>query len=110
MTDSKKLTLLQNMVDETDEDVLSTYLDIAGAAVIAQAYPYDDTVTDVPDRYVYTQLKIAAYLINKQGAEGETAHSENGVSRTYESGDIPPSLLREIIPMSGVVSSETDET
>ena len=32
-------------------------------------------------------------LYSKQGAEGRTAHSENGISRTYEASDVSPSLL-----------------
>lgn len=50
-----------------------------------------------------TQVEIAAYMLNKRGAEGETAHSENGVSRSYEDGDIPATLLRRITPMAGVL-------
>lgn len=70
------------------------------------AYPYDDTVTEVPDRYAYTQLEIAVYLMNKRGAEGQTAHSENGISRSYEDGDVPPSLLREIVPCASLIGGE----
>ena len=50
-----------------------------------------------------TQVEVAAYLLNKRGAEGETAHSENGISRSYEDGDVPSSLLRDIVPYAGVV-------
>jgi hypothetical protein len=42
-------------------------------------------------------------MLNKRGAEGEITHTENGVSRQYEDGDIPPSLLRRIVPMAGVL-------
>ena len=47
------------------------------------------------------QIEIAVYLYNKQGAEGQTAHSENGISRTYESADVPESMLRGIAPFVG---------
>lgn len=103
MSDSEKLTALGRMVDETDDDVLSTFLDLAGQEVCRRAFPFHPEITAVPDRYVDVQLKVAAYLINKRGAEGETSHSENGVSRSYEDGDIPPSMFRSIIPMAGVL-------
>lgn len=103
MTDADKLTMLKTMTGETDEAVLSTYLSIAGNKVCRRAYPFDDTVTEVPDRYSCNQVEIAAYLVNKRGAEGETAHSENGISRSYEDGDVPPTLLREIVPFAGVL-------
>ena len=104
MTEVEKLSLLRVMVGQpaTDEnwsdDVLRSYLSIAGEKIINRAYPYDDTVTEVPRRYGVLQCEIAQYLLNKRGAEGETAHSENGVNRTYENADVPESLMGEVIP------------
>lgn len=106
MTDTEKLTMLKAMTGEKDESVLSTYLSIAGNKVLKRAYPFDSTVTVVPDWYAYNQVEIAAYLVNKRGAEGETAHSENGISRSYEDGDVPPTLLREIVPCASLIGKE----
>ena len=106
MTDTEKLTMLKAMTGEKDESVLSTYLSIAGNKVLKRAYPFDSTVTVVPDRYAYNQVEIAAYLVNKRGAEGETAHSENGISCSYEDGDVPPTLLREIVPCASLIGKE----
>lgn len=103
MTDTEMLTMLKSMTGETDTDVLSTYLTLAKGVVISKAYPYGTGTEDVPAPYHTTQVEIAAYMLNKRGAEGETAHSENGVSRSYEDGDIPPTLLRRITPMAGVL-------
>lgn len=55
-------------------------------------------------RWNELQVQIAIFLWNKQGAEGETSHSENGVSRSYENADIPESLLSEIIPLAVIPS------
>jgi hypothetical protein len=104
MTELEKLTALRAMVGNSDtEEVLSTYLALAGRKIIAKAYPYDPNVTEVPMRYEYLQVEIAAYLLNKRGAEGQLAHSENGVSRTYESADVPASMLRAVTPYCGVM-------
>ena len=104
MTQAEKVKLLTAMVGESDsEEVLLAYLDIAGRKVLDRAYPYDAEVTEVPTRYAFLQCEIAAYLLNKRGAEGQTGHSENGISRTYESADVPESLLRAITPMVGVL-------
>ena len=109
MTEVEKLSLLRVMVGKpaTDEswsdDVLISYLKIAGSKIIERAYPYDDTVTDVPRRYGVLQCEIATYLLNKRGAEGEIVHNENGVNRTYENADVPESLMREVIPFCSVV-------
>ncbi len=104
MTESEKLTALKAMVGGSDTDeVLSTYLMLAGRKIIARAYPYEPDVTEVPTKYEYLQLEIAAYLLNKRGAEGQTSHSENGISRSYENADIPNSMLRSITPNVGVI-------
>lgn len=109
MTNAEKLTMVRVMGnvsnDDTDwsDDILLTYLAIAGRKIIDRAYPYDDTVEDVPRRYELLQCEIAVYLLNKRGAEGETSHSENGISRSYENADIPESMLSVITPFCGVI-------
>lgn len=104
MTDTEKLTYLRAMVGGSDtEEVLSTYLVVAGKKIIARAYPYDDTVTEVPDKYDTLQCEIAAYLLNKRGAEGQTQHSENGITRSYENADVPSSMLKVVTPHCGVI-------
>ena len=106
MTEVEKLSLLRIMTGQPNEgdwtdDVLISYLTLAGQKIINRAYPYDDTVTEVPRRYGYLQCDIANYLLNRRGSEGQTAHSENGVDRSYESGDVPESLMSEVIPHVG---------
>lgn len=53
---------------------------------------------DVEFEYNQIQLLIAIELFNKRGAEGEIAHNELGISRTYAAGDISPTLLSKITP------------
>lgn len=104
MTDDEKLVILKRMTGEKSAAVLSTYLSLAKSVVLSKAYPYDDGgIDEVPPKYDMVQIEIAVYMLNKRGAEGEVSHSENGVSRTYEDGDIPSSLLRRITPMAGVL-------
>jgi hypothetical protein len=99
----EKLTALRAMVGGSDTDsILSTYLNIAGQKIITKAFPYENEVTDVPAQYDYLQLEIAAYMMNKRGAEGQTAHSENSINRSWENGDVPISMLRTITPKVGV--------
>ena len=88
--------------EPVSDELLSLYLDIAGKKILDRAYPYRDDVTEVPPKYEHTQLEIAAYLLNKRGAEGETAHNENGINRSYENADVPSAMLRGVTPMCGV--------
>ena len=104
MTQTEKLQLLKAMVGESDtEEVLLAYLNIAGRKILNRAYPYGTEETDVPSRYDFLQCEIAAYLLNKRGAEGQTSHSENGISRAYESADVPESLIGAVMPFCGVI-------
>ena len=108
MTEVEKLSMLRVMVGQPNEgdwsdDVLLSYLNIAGQKIINRAYPYDDTVTEVPRRYGYLQCDIATYLLNRRGSEGQLVHTENGISRSYESADVPESMLSEITPYCGVI-------
>lgn len=109
MTDAEKLTMVRVMgnapsdADDWSDDILLTYLALAGRKIIDRAYPYDDTVEEVPKRYEFLQCEIAVYLLNKRGAEGETSHSENGISRAYEKADVPESMVSIITPFCGVI-------
>lgn len=103
MLEIEKKEMVKAMTEETNDSTVSAYLGIAGNKICRKAYPFDPTVTEVPEQYSLLQVEIAVYLLNKRGAEFETSHSENGISRTYESGDVPPSMLRQIVPMCGVL-------
>lgn len=103
MTDEEKLEIVRAMTEDTesDDDVFSTYLRIAGQKIVNRAYPYqnaDEEPKGVPIKYEMLQCEIATYLINKRGADYQTAHSENGVNRTYGSADVPEDMLRVIVP------------
>lgn len=108
MSDMEKLTMLRVMVGNSDspdwsDDVLLTYLTIAGRKIINRAYPYREDIDIVPKRYSVLQCEIASYLLNKRGAEGEISHSENGVSRSYGSDDVPESMIGIVIPYCDVI-------
>jgi hypothetical protein len=108
MSNEEKLILLKSMIGQVDDsenwtdDILLTYLDVAGQKILRRAYPYKD-VEEVPNKYNALQCEIAIYLLNKRGAEGETSHSENGISRSYENADVPESMLSAVTPYCGVV-------
>lgn len=104
MSQTEKLQLLKAMVGESDtEEVLLAYLNIAGSKILNRAFPYGTEEAEVPTRYDFLQCEIAAYLLNKRGAEGQTGHNENGISRSYESADVPESMLSAVTPCVGVI-------
>lgn len=50
----------------------------------------------LPPALETAQIQLAALLYNRMGAEGESAHSEGGVSRTMEA--LPADIQRQIAP------------
>lgn len=106
MTELQKLDhlkILLTITDNREDGLLSTLLSIAGQKILDRVRPYRIALTVVPERYHIKQIEIAVFLYNKQGAEGQTAHNENGINRSYESADVPESLMRGITPYAEVV-------
>lgn len=107
MTEKRKIDMLRTMLEDRDEDegILSVYLQLAGDKILNRMYPFKESYDgiEVPDKYVSVQLKIAAYMMNKRGAEGQIQHIENGIHRNYGAADIPDGMLNEIIPFCKVI-------
>lgn len=84
------------------DSVLSFYLESAAEIVLNQAFPFGNATATAKERclkrYSNVMIRIAFALLAKSGAEGETQHSENGVSRRYDSADVPAALLKQITP------------
>ena len=102
----EKLQRLKNQIqpETASDELLNELLTQAADIVLNRRYPFGapEGVT-IPTQYESIQVRIAVELFNKRGAEGQTAHSENGISRTYEASDVSPSLLKQIVPLCGSV-------
>lgn len=105
MTNQEMIVMLHGMGFTDNDIVLTTYLNLAGEAIINRVYPYakDDEELSVPRKYHALQVEICVYLLNKRGAEGQKQHGENGITRTYGSADVPDEMLSRIVPMVGVI-------
>lgn len=107
MNNSKRLETLKSMVGNSapaENETLTVYLSLAEEAVMNKLYPFGNRDNKpIPGKYDYKVCEIACYLFNKRGAEGQTAHSENGISRSYESASIPDSMLKDVISFVGVI-------
>lgn len=106
MTDAQKAIIIRAQVDTDITDAtIDAYLAIAGDRVLLRLYPYGATVTTVPTMYEYLQCVLAARMINRIGAEGEISHSENGISRTWDSAS-DEDVLSQIISNVGVIEED----
>ena len=104
MTQETMITIVKNMTEESSDAVISAFLDMAGDAI----YNFVDidrshNKEEILSNYGGVQARIASAWLNKRGADGQLVHNENGINRTYESGDIPASILRELTPICGVI-------
>lgn len=88
-----------------EESVSDVYLPMAQQAVISRLFPFDESKTwdDVPERHHMATCEIAAYLLSRQGAEGEKSHTENGVTHTWGSAHIPEAMFAQMTPKAGAV-------
>ena len=94
-----KIRITENVTDGELEDLLES----AKAVILSRRFPFGEWPEEIETKYKDLQIRIAVEMYNKIGAEGQTSHSENGVSRTYSSASVSEELLREITPKAGVV-------
>ena len=97
--DRLKIRITENVNDNELEDILES----AKAVILSRRFPFGEQPEEIEAKYKDLQIRIAVEMFNKRGAEGETANSENGVSRSYASANVSEDLLREITPKAGVV-------
>lgn len=102
MAQTQKEKLKLRLPELSDEEAES-YLDTAKAAIMARRYPFEEFPEELESRYLDLQLRIAVDLYAKAGAEGETSHSENGVSRSYSNAWVSEELLAEVVPKGKVL-------
>ncbi len=108
MTEETLKAMIQTNIESSSdmtisEDVVNTFFQLSKNAILLRRYPYAKDISDkeLPSIYDSLCVRLAVYMYNKQGAEGEISHTENGVSIKWENGDLPDSLMSEIIPLSG---------
>lgn len=88
-TQVEKLKISLGIKDETQNDVLNLLLEDVEADLLG----WTNRVT-LPSTLESTQRQIAVIRYNMQGVEGQTSHSEGGVSRSFD--DLPQSIQNTI--------------
>lgn len=101
MTQLERLKI--RMPEEVNDVELEDILESAKAVILSRRFPFGEQPTELEPKYMDLQIRIAVEMYNKRGVEGQTSHSENGVSRSYSNASVSEELLREITPKVGVV-------
>lgn len=99
------MMVLLDTTDSSDEIKCRFFLNQAGDIIKQiRQLPF------IEEKYKLIQIQIAIELFNKQGVEGQTSHSENGISRSYEKGYISSSLISQITPRANTPFSKVYNT
>ena len=104
--ENQKLEKLKVLIspETASDDLLLYLLEQAEGIVLNRRYPFGvPEDAELSAFHQLIQVRVAVELFGKMGAEGQTAHDENGIKRTWEAGDVSPSLLRQVVPVCGSV-------
>lgn len=63
-----------------------------------------DDADDIEQKYQGLAIEMGVYLYEKRGVDGVSSFTENGISRVYERGTFPNSMLRRITPKPSVAA------
>ena len=107
MTDAQKLTTVKTLLDDgtgylPSDTKLETYITLSGNEILAWKYhliggvPDDVTVVPSVDEGAQIYAVVAGYT--HAGSEGETAHIENGVHRTFKYTDMLGYIRENVLP------------
>lgn len=106
MTNEQKIERLAVLIspDTANDELLLFLLEQSEGIILNRRYPFGapEGATLSP-LHEQIQLRIAVELFSKMGAEGQTEHAENGITRKWEAADVSPSLLRMVVPVCGSV-------
>lgn len=106
MTNEQKIEKLKVLIapDTASDELLSYLLEQSEGIILNRRYPFGAPEgATLSAMHEQIQMRIAVELFSKMGAEGQTEHAENGITRKWEASDVSPSLLRTIVPVCGSV-------
>ena len=82
---------------------------MAVEAIAMRRWPFDEPSDEERHEYyhkvLWTVVKATRFLLEKEGADGQTSHEENGIRRSYAHVgplDVPVALIANVVPKCGV--------
>lgn len=108
MMTQEKLAMLKSLLKITDTTLdaeLAVYLTLARDEILSWLYSgkTPEGVTDVPARYIPTQIQAVVVGYSQSGAEGQLAHTENAISRQFEYSNMLGFIKSNVIPYAQVM-------
>ena len=90
--------ILNDSTDESCDDIFQDKLNDAKDIFLNRVYPFDKTITDMPERYKGWQTRCAIELYRLDDDGDFTSYSENGLSWTRDTSGLSSKLLNELPP------------
>ena len=107
MNDSEKLSMIKSMLgfeDASEDKRLTAYLDASKREILAWRDSYSAEAPDEgPAEYEMTQVSAVVAGYSQSGAENQTSHSENGISRAFKYEDMIAYIRSHVIPIVKVM-------
>jgi hypothetical protein len=104
MTDAEKLANLKMLLEDGGEmpsdEKLTVYLNAASDKILSWRYHLiggvPEDVTSVPHEYEWDQIYAVIAGYTHAGAEGQSSHAENGVTRHFIDADMMRYIERNV--------------
>lgn len=97
----QKITRKLQRIDlEFDDEDIYDEIENAFEAINSRRHFSPTPFILVEDKYINLAYQLCIASMVKEGAEGEYSHSENGISRSYDSAGYPESMLKQIVPLA----------
>lgn len=102
MSNDEKIEQMQVMLgEEYQSKLLGVYLRKAKSMILNKRFPFGyPNDQEIEPKYEQLQIELAICLFNERGAEGQSSHNENGVSRSWRGKD---EIMREVVPYASVL-------
>jgi galactokinase/mevalonate kinase-like predicted kinase len=97
----RRIKKYSETMSESDYLYYHDFYEDAQSVVINKRRPYGATEEQKQEAittFADVVVRIADYLFAKNGASGETSHTEAGATRQYASADIPEDMTRAVTP------------
>ncbi len=103
MTNDEKLCTVKQILgieDKSEDELLKTYLSVAEREIITWRYSSMENlpIDGVSSEYEMTQVFAVIAGYSGSGAENQTSHNENGISRTFKYEDMIAYIRSHVIP------------
>lgn len=101
----ERLKIRLEIQSDKENVLLSEMLESARSLYLSLRYPFSDYPDMLP---VLTRrgedwiIRAATEMYSRVGADGQSSHNENGISRSWDTGTVSNALMNEVVPVVGV--------